>query len=809
MQSHSALGSKLPSDIKAHEWTDTAVRAPQKASPFFEDQYGRKVHLRGVNMCGHSKLPTLPMTVSTHLNTADYFSHKSISFVGRPFPLSEAEEHFSRVKGWGLSFVRLLVTWEALEHEGPGIYDEDFIDYLIKILEIAERNGVKCFIDPHQDTWSRFSGGSGAPGWTFEVAGMDMTAFDAVGAAHVHNFNEDVKNPHQFWPTNYAKLACATMFTLFFGGEVFAPNAKYQGINVSTFLQEKYIACYTHLAQRIKACNAVVGFELMNEPHYGYIGLKDLKQFDQNAFLHYGRFPSPLQSFALGSGMAVEVDFYVPSWPAPSRKSGTKLMNSEKRSAWLEYGACVWKQHGVWGLDESGKPKVLKPDYFTRHPETGKPIDFYNDFYMPLMRKYTSAIHSVNPDHLVFFEPIPNEDPPILNEADRGQPNLVYSPHWYDLKALWSKSFDEKITFDIQALVRGTKSVFGAMYLGRTGAERNYTNQMRNIMNTGKLKVGDRPVLMGECGIPMDFNEKKAYETGDYYRHNIFLDAVISSMESNMYNFTLWNYNPDNDNEFGDHWNGEDFSIFSPNSSKPNTPKGTPKISDTPSETPPIPNPVSLHNKSTPPITPPRSKTITKPQPDHDHVPESPFEITGRSYTNEPMEGDPVHSHHIGGRALDAAIRPYAAKIAGTPQLSKFNLSQLVYTLEFTTLFDSSLPSVKELLDNGSTVKREFLTEVFLPNFHFKLGKGCGKVVVEVSDGEWRYDQKRQTLLWHYDPAFIGRGVVCSPLGDVCTRDGTLVSHRLVVSVIGVPVSSSPSSQKGVWGVVKGLYKRI
>ncbi|KAJ3030404.1 UNVERIFIED_CONTAM: hypothetical protein HDU68_009218 [Siphonaria sp. JEL0065] len=794
----------------AHEWGDTIVKAPIEASPFFQDQFGRKVHLRGVNMCGHSKLPTVPVTASTHLNSneLDFFSHKSVSFVGRPFPLADADEHFCRVKGWGLSFVRLLVTWEALEHEGPGIYDEAFIDYLILILEKAHKHGIKCFIDPHQDTWSRFSGGSGAPGWTFEVAGMDITAFDAVGAAHVHNFNDGVKNPHQYWPTNYGKLACATMFTLFFGGNVFAPNTKYNGINVSTFLQEKYIACYTHLARRIKSCKSVVGFELMNEPHYGYIGLPDLKQFDQNTFLHYGKFPSPLQSFALGSGMAVNVDYYVPSWPVPSRKAGTKLMNEDKRSAWLEYGECVWKKHGVWGLDDSGNPKVLKPDYFTTHPLTGKPIDFYSDFYMPLMRKYTAAIQSVNIDHLVFFEPIPNEDPPILNELDRVYPNLVYSPHWYDLKALWSKSFDEKVTFDIQALARGTKNVLTAMYLGSTGAERNYTNQMRTIMQTGKLKVGDRPVLMGECGIPMDFNEKKAYETGDYTRHNIFLDAVISSMEANMFNFTLWNYNPDNDNVFGDHWNGEDFSIFSLNASKLPTPKCTPKFvksnaftsnSSTPTV---VPNPVAL---TTPPSTTKRHTRRTSARPT-DHIPGSPFEITGISYINEPMEGDPTHSHHIGGRALDAAIRPYAAKIAGTPVSSKFNLSKLTYTLEFTTCYDSTLPSITEMLGgpNSPIPKMEFITEVFIPNFQYKIQDA--KVSFQVSDGDWRYDQEKQTLVWHYDPAFVGSKSRSGACGVV--KDGELVHHRLVVSVPGLVSATQQQESKGVLGFVKGLYHR-
>jgi hypothetical protein len=40
------------------------------------------------------------------------------------------------------------------------------------------------------------------------------------------------------------------------------------------------------------------------------------------------------------------------------------------------------------------------------------------------------------------------------------------------------------------------------------------------------------------------------------------LDVCLSGSRL-MYIFRLWNYNPTNDNTHGDHWNGEDFSIFS------------------------------------------------------------------------------------------------------------------------------------------------------------------------------------------------------------------------------------------------------
>jgi hypothetical protein len=82
----------------------------------FFDSLGRTCWLRGVNLSGNAKLPAIPCIPSHEPN---HFLSDNVSFVGRPFPLSEADEHFSRLKKWGFTFLRFNIAWEALEHEGP------------------------------------------------------------------------------------------------------------------------------------------------------------------------------------------------------------------------------------------------------------------------------------------------------------------------------------------------------------------------------------------------------------------------------------------------------------------------------------------------------------------------------------------------------------------------------------------------------------------------------------------------------------------------------------------------------------------
>lgn len=92
----------------------------------------------------------------------------------------------------------------------------------------------------------------------------------------------------------------------------------------------------------MKKFDAVIGYEVINEPHSGYIGLSSIHKFDPNVSLILGDSPSALESFALGDGMEQEVEVWVKSWPRPSKRGGTRVLNTERESVWLNGQECIW-----------------------------------------------------------------------------------------------------------------------------------------------------------------------------------------------------------------------------------------------------------------------------------------------------------------------------------------------------------------------------------------------------------------------------------------------------------------------------------
>ena len=519
---------------------------------WLKDEHGRTVLLRGVNLGGSSKVPRTP-DGATHIRQG-FFDHRNVSFVGRPFPLEEADKHLRRIRAWGFSTIRLLVPWEAVEHAGPGLYDRAYLDYLCWLLEKAEEMGIQVIIDPHQDVWSRFSGGDGAPGWTFELAGMDIRRFDETCAALVHQVHGDPL-PRMIWPSNANRFACATMFTLFFGGNHFAPQLRVDGTPIQEFLQAHFIGAMAQVASRLKRLTNIVGYETLNEPVRGYIGAPDLDGFVAPA-VAFGRCPTILEGMMLAAGHPQEV-VEREMLPRPLARPKFIVINAEQISLWLDGHDPIWQRHGVWGMGPNGAYDALRPDYFSQ--VGGRSVAFDRDYFYPFVERYVREMRKAAPDAVFFLNP-----PPSVFAGPGGDKcplickhNMVHAPHWYDHLTLGFQRYIPWLGLDVHQSKPRWR-------LGRDRVRRDFVSQVGRLKQRSAELAEGLPTWIGETGIPFNLNEGQAFETGDFALQVEAMDDTLQALEANLVGYALWNYTPDNNNLRGDQWNGEDLSIYSP-----------------------------------------------------------------------------------------------------------------------------------------------------------------------------------------------------------------------------------------------------
>lgn len=511
--------------------------------PWLQDEHGRSLILRGVNLGGSSKLPRTPDGAT--YRSEQFFEHRTVSFVGRPFALEEADEHLARLRSWGLMLLRWVVTWEALEHDGPGQYDEAYLAYLEAVVRRAGEHGMLVVIDMHQDVWSRFSGGDGAPGWTFEAVGLDMAGFQATGAAIVHATHGD-PFPRMIWPTNGWKLAAATMFSLFFGGNDVAPGLMVAGEPIQSFLQRHYLGAVQRLVARLACLRHVVGYDVMNEPMAGWLGNRHLER--PASPLAQGERPSPFQAMLLGAGYAQQVEIWN-MYPAP-RRVGARLVNAEQTRAWLPGRDCVWRATGVWDVDRCGQPKLLRPQHFCY--QNGRFVEFGRDYWRPFANRFAAAVRELDPDALIFVEPEFGRPAPHWGVSDAA--NVVYAPHWYDLITLFTKRYVPGIALDLLAQ---------RVVVGASAVRRSFASQLNGLRDEGLERMNGAPTVIGEFGVPFDMHNKRAYRNGDFGPPERALERSLQAIDDALLSAALWNYSADNSNARGDQWNDEDLSIFS------------------------------------------------------------------------------------------------------------------------------------------------------------------------------------------------------------------------------------------------------
>ena len=94
-----------------------------------------------------------------------------------------------------------------------GQYDTEYLDYLRALLSLLPQYGITAFVNMHQDVWSRYSGGSGAPAWTLTTVGLDLAALEETEAAWLKGVRGGghTEAERGLWPCGYQKLAAATM----------------------------------------------------------------------------------------------------------------------------------------------------------------------------------------------------------------------------------------------------------------------------------------------------------------------------------------------------------------------------------------------------------------------------------------------------------------------------------------------------------------------------------------------------------------------------------------------------------------------
>jgi hypothetical protein len=517
---------------------------------YFVDKNENIIFLRGVNLSGSSKIPYIP-DGTTHFDQREsFYDHRNVSFIGRPFPEEEAKEHFGRLKKWGFNFLRFLVTWEAIEHKDKGDYDFGYIDYVYRLVKLADKFGLYVFIDPHQDVWSRFTGGDGAPGWIFEKLGLDIHKFKSAESSIVHHFEKE-NYKKMIWPLNYQKYPTATMFTLFFGGNVFAPNTLVEGDTVQDYLQESFISAISILAKKLSRLKNVVGFDSLNEPSPGFIQKANIKEFSGfgNGRIYAS---SPFQEMCSSEGIATEIDIKY-MFGNIGITTGKHIMNKNKISIWTKNNFCIWRKHLVWNYDPNGAPMLLKPDYFFK--VNNRKVEFYNDFMKPFIMKYKKAIQKINKTYFIFIESDPLKLELNWDEVEKpGFSSVVNATHWYDGFLLFTKRFSN--WFGLHSFQM--KPVFG-----KEALQLMYNDCINSIKKMSLFKMNNSPTVIGEAGVPMDLDNSFALKNNDYSKIEIKLDSIFKAIEKNLVNITLWNYTPDNTHQYGDKWNQEDLSIYS------------------------------------------------------------------------------------------------------------------------------------------------------------------------------------------------------------------------------------------------------
>lgn len=193
------------------------------------DSLGREVLLRGINCGGRSKFPPFFPFAFVESGRPDH--------AGAPtFPLALAT-YCDRLVGWGLNVVRLPFTWEALEPTRE-TFDELWLERYVAMAEAIGGRGLRVIVDFHQDVFGRPWYGDGFPLWACDRPLLEVPPHSPKWFMGYINSDDVRRNFDRFWANEDGLL-------------------------------DAFERMWTKMATTLSVLDAVVGFEIINEPAGG------------------------------------------------------------------------------------------------------------------------------------------------------------------------------------------------------------------------------------------------------------------------------------------------------------------------------------------------------------------------------------------------------------------------------------------------------------------------------------------------------------------------------------------------------------
>ncbi|MFF1405260.1 glycoside hydrolase family 5 protein [Streptomyces sp. NPDC058294] len=202
-----ALLAPATAPTTAHAAATATVEDPGRGIPPLTDRQGRVLTLRGWNLEDKAHRGGQALTGIT-------------------------ERHLRDMRAQGFGLARLLVFWDDLEPR-PGRYSRGYLRRIGRILDWAERHGVKVVLDAHQDVFGAAFGHRGIPEWATRTDGLPFT-------------------PHpDDWFAEYFEPAVQRAFTHLYE---------------DADLRRAQTGMWRTLAARFARHPAVLGYDLLNEP---------------------------------------------------------------------------------------------------------------------------------------------------------------------------------------------------------------------------------------------------------------------------------------------------------------------------------------------------------------------------------------------------------------------------------------------------------------------------------------------------------------------------------------------------------------